>query len=130
MEKALLIKTDGSREVLEFEVGDSYDLLSSSVGGLIECVTLDSKSVDMWVNEEGKYICEYQNPIGTALYDDEFDAHDYIMGDIVLARSNDEGETIGLTDEQLDLFSRYNRNLANLSVKTHPDFYTRRGQNV
>mgnify|MGYP006293048305 CR=1 FL=1 len=126
MEQALLIKTDGTREVLEFEVGDSYDLLSSSVGGLIECVSLPSKGVDMWLNEEGKYRCEYQNPTGTHLYQNEFNAQDYIMGDIVLARSNDEGETIGLTTEQLDEFLTYEGNLVRLSIPFDQNFYKNR----
>jgi hypothetical protein len=123
-EKAVVYKTSGVKVVVEFEVGDSYNLLSSTVGGLIECVGLPGKNLDMWINEEGKYVSEYQNPRATAIFDEAFGGvDDIIMGDVIFARCNNEGETIGLTDEQVEYLLGYTGNVAQLLVPTHPEFY-------
>ena len=112
MEKAVIITTEGEKSIVEFEKGNSYDLLRDTVGGLIQCVTLTDKgSVDMWLNEEGKVIGLPQNPIATALWDDLYPDTDFMVGDIILTQSDDEGETIGLTDEQIQFFMSYTRNL-------------------
>ena len=109
-EKAIVIYTDGSKDVAEFEKGDSYNLLSSTVGGLIQCVSLDDKEgkPDMWLNEEGKLIGLDQNPTATALWVDMYGTTDVIMGNVIITGGCDEeGETIGLTDEQLAFFLAY-----------------------
>ena len=123
-EKAVVYKTNGTVVVVDFEVGDSYNLLSSTVGGLIECVAVPGHGIDMWINEEGKYVCEYQNPRATHLFDASYGGvNDIIMGDVIFARCNEEGETIGLTDEQLEFLQNYQGNLQQLLVPTHPEFF-------
>ena len=112
MELAVIITTDGDKSIVEFEKGNSYNLLSDTVGGLIQCVQLTDKwGVDMWLNDEGKLIGLPQNPIATALWDDMYPGTDVMMGDIILTQTDDEGETIGLTDEQVKFFMSYTRNL-------------------
>jgi hypothetical protein len=102
MEKAVIITSEGDTSVVEFEMGNSYELLSETVQGYIECVSLPSLGVDMWINEEGKILQLPQNPKGNALWVKEYGLTDYIAGNIVFTRVNDEGETIGLTDEQIE----------------------------
>ena len=113
MEKAVIITTQGEKSIVEFEKGNSYNLLRDTVGGLIQCVTLPHilGCVDMWLNEEGKVIGLPQNPIATALWDDLYPDTDFMVGDIILTQSDDEGDTIGLTDEQVQFFMSYTRNL-------------------
>jgi hypothetical protein len=110
MEKAVIIKTDGTKEVVEFEIGKSYDLLSKSVEGWIECVSLVSRNADMWVNEEGKLNGLPENHQATALWVEEFGMTDIIVGNIIITGGADnEGETLGLSDEQVSEFMKYNR---------------------
>jgi hypothetical protein len=110
MEKAVIIKTDGTKEVVEFEIGESYDLLSKSVEGWIECVSLISRNADMWVNEEGKLNGLPVNTHATALWVEEFGMTDIIVGNIIITGGVDnEGETLGLSDEQVSNFMNYNR---------------------
>ena len=113
--KAVVIKTDGSRYVAEFEK-ESYDFLSKTVGGLIERVTLHDKegAPDMWLNEEGKVIGLDQNPTATALWVDMYDLTDVMCGDVVITGGcDDEGYTLGLTNEQVDFFMTYDRSIWN-----------------
>lgn len=111
MAKAVIIKTDGTKSVAEFEVGGSYDLLSETVGGLIECVTLRDKDFcDMWVNENGKFSGLEQNPIATALWVDMYGTTDVIMGDVIITGGTDEeGETLGLSEPLVEFFMKYDR---------------------
>lgn len=102
MEKALIVTSEGVTSVVEFEKGNSYDLLSSTVQGYIECVSLPSLGVDMWINEEGKILRLPQNPKGNALWVKEYGLTDYIAGNVVFTQATNEGETVGLTDEQIE----------------------------
>jgi hypothetical protein len=111
--KAVIIKTDGSKSVAEFNNDTCYDLLRTTVGGLIECITLRNvEFCDMWVNEEGKLTGLAQNPTATALWVDMYGTSDVIMGDVIITGgSDDEGETLGLTDSLVDYFLQYNREI-------------------
>jgi hypothetical protein len=102
MAKALIIKTDGTHEVKDFTVGNSYELIREGVGGWIECVALPELNADMWVNEEGKLVGLPFNASGTALWVSHYGLTDIILGDIVITGgADDEGDTIGLTEEAL-----------------------------
>ena len=108
MEQAVIIKTDGTKSVVEFDSTTSYDTLSKAVGGWIECVTLRDE-LDMWVNEEGKLIGLPQNPIATALFADSFGTSDVIMGDVIITCGTDqEGETLGLGEAQIEYLMAFN----------------------
>jgi hypothetical protein len=99
--KAYIVKVDGSREVVEFEKGESYDVLSKAVGGYIECVRL-ADNLDMWVNEEGKLVGLPVNEYGTLFYQEIHGATDIICGDVIFTGgADDEGETLGLSDDEI-----------------------------
>ena len=105
MAKALIVKTDGTHEVKEFKVGESYDTIREGVGGWIECVELTKLNADMWVNEEGKLNGLGYNFFGTILWELQYGLTDIIVGDIVLTGSvDDEGNTLGLSEETLQKF--------------------------
>jgi hypothetical protein len=109
MHKAVIIRTDDSREVVEFEAGESYPLLREAVGGFIECVTLRDKNfADMWLNEEGKVIGLPFNAVATLLWASMYGFSDVMVGDVVITGSCDEeGETLGLSDEEVEFFMNY-----------------------
>ena len=101
MPKAVIISTDGEKRVVEFEIGNSYKMLSEAVGGLIECVRL-ADDLDMWVNDNGLAEGLDQNPHGTRKYNDTFNAQHVIVGNIIFTGgADDEGETLGLSDTQV-----------------------------
>lgn len=108
--RAIAINTQSEISEHHFERGESYDLLSDSVGGMIECISLSDK-IDMWINEEGKVYNHDYNPLATLIFAHKFGSIDIIVGDVILTGGVDEeGETLGLSDEIFDklwnVFSR------------------------
>ena len=107
-QKAVIISTDGHKSVVEFEFGKSYQILSDAVGGMIECVGL--KDADLWCNENGIAEGLELNMIASAIYSDAFGAGNPILGNVIITGSVDaEGETLGLTDEQVAYWLEYNK---------------------
>lgn len=100
--KALVLTTDNTVEV-EQDTDEfvSYATLSRAVGGMIEAVTLPS-GLTLWVNEEGKLDGLPVNEYATRLFVSAFGAVDVIVGNaIITGGADDDGETLGLTDEQV-----------------------------
>jgi hypothetical protein len=107
-QKAVIISTKGHKSVVEFEFGKSYQLLSDAVGGMIECVGL--KDADLWCNENGIAEGLDLNMIASAIYSEAFNASNPILGNVIITGSVDaEGETLGLTDEQVTYWLEYNK---------------------
>ena len=100
---ALQVTTTG--EVTELDLSsDSLNKLQTAGGGWVQAIDLAS-DLSMWCNEEGKLNSLPHNPYAQYMWDKVFGAHtDYLVGDIVLTGGTDsEGETIGLTQEQVDI---------------------------
>jgi hypothetical protein len=72
----------------------------------------------MWVNEEGKYSGLTQNPIATALWADMYGNTDLIMGNVIITADDGEGETVGLSDEQVKFFMNYDKHLIYMAQPT------------
>ena len=107
-QKAVIISTEGQKSVVEFEFRKSYQLLSDAVGGMIECVGL--KDADLWCNENGIAEGLELNMIASAIYSEAFNASSPILGNVIITGSvDDEGETLGLTDEQVAHWLEYNK---------------------
>ena len=105
--KALHIKTTGQVQVVEFENDTCYQTLSAGVGGYIECVAL-SEQMDLWCNEDGKVDGLPFNPLATRIFHHAHKTSDFIVGDAVITGGiDDEGESLGLTDEQIDEITSY-----------------------
>lgn len=67
--------------------------LQKKVGGFIECVhPFPDRKIMLICNEEGKMI---------GLYPNLFIAGDVIAGDVIFCSYDEEGESIGLTEEQV-----------------------------
>lgn len=99
MIKGLLVKPYKAPEIIEFS--EEYGELQKLVEGYIEMPYLFD-DVDIVINEEGKLIGLEPN---VYIYDDN-DLVDVIVGNIVVVGHNDEGETISLTDEQIDKYTK------------------------
>jgi hypothetical protein len=109
MEKALIINTDGSKSVVEFTEDTFLKLAQGTVGGWIQLVRLHSKGIDLYLNEEGKMNGLELNPIATALWTDDYGATDYMVGNVIITGgANSEGNTVGLTDKQVQTLMEYN----------------------
>ena len=107
-QKAVIISTEGHKSVVEFEFGKSYQILSDAVGGMIECVSL--KDADLWCNENGIAEGLDLNMIASAIYSEAFNASNPILGNVIITGGVDaEGETLGLTDEQVAYWLGYDK---------------------
>ncbi len=101
MKNAMVITTLGSVSLVNLET-QALETLQDAVGGYVQAIDLDNNQMTMWCNEEGKMIGLPHNPFGQMFWEKMYDRTDYIVGDIVLTGgADDEGETIGLTDEQI-----------------------------
>ena len=100
MEKVISIRTDNTVEIKQVE-SIEYETLSTAVNGMIELVSI-SEDIDMWLNEEGKLIGLEPNVIATMLFYQAFSKFDLVMGDVIITGgSDDEGNTVGLSDSSI-----------------------------
>jgi len=107
MRKAVVIGFDESIEVLDLDAPEgSLKVLQDAVDGWVQVVDLAPK-LSIWVNEESKLNGLPYNGKATAIFQERFGAVDIILGNAVLTGGTDEeGETIGLTDEQVARIQR------------------------
>lgn len=81
-----------------------YKDLQEAVGGYIEAVRLDpygdSKGVDIYINEEGK-LMGLEPSLKWA------NGKDVLCGNVVFCSYDDEGESVGLNQEQIELVEKY-----------------------
>lgn len=115
-QKAVIINADGEKSVVEFEFKKSYQLLSDTVGGMIECVGLGSsivekqRNADLWCNENGIAENLPLNLIASAIYSDAFNGNNPILGNVIITGGVDsDGETLGLTEKQVAYWLDYNK---------------------
>jgi len=67
---------------------------SNSLIELIRIPELQEQGIDLYVNEEGKFNgCRSNFQI--------YDSQDTVMGPVFSVSSNEDGETVGLSDDQL-----------------------------
>lgn len=83
------------------EGGSSLEPLQKLVGGYITTVyheSLDEVGITAWANDEGLLIGQAPN---LAVYGQP------VVGPVVFTGHDDEGETVGLTDEQAETVGRF-----------------------
>ena len=105
MRKALVIGTDDTIEVIDLDGPDgTLKILQNAVDGWVQVVDLNPK-LSIWVNEEGKMHGLPVNKLATVMFQKVFGQVDIMVGNAVLTGGTDsEGETLGLTDEQVERF--------------------------
>lgn len=97
----VLVLNNGN--LTEKEIDNTLEALQTEVNGYIEIPFLSEKfyhhQVDIIINEEGKLIDGLSMEIAV-VHDGRI--VDIVFGNIVFASHDDEGNTIGLTDEQIN----------------------------
>lgn len=84
------------RKAIEIEIEDKLEILQTLVEGLIEVIEL-TPGIDMICNEEGKLIGLEENI--------NLD-YDIIVGDVIICSHDNEGNFVGLTEEQKKIVDR------------------------
>ena len=98
----VLVLKDG--EFYEKEIENTLKALQNEVNGRIEIPSISNKfrknKIDIIINEEGKSIEGINKEI--AVMDDKGRLIDIVYGNVVFASHDNKGNTIGLTDDQID----------------------------
>ena len=81
------------------EVADTYELIRNSVGGYIEALRL-SETCTLWINEEGKLNDLEPNFF---LTDRAGNKVDVVVGNVIFTGIDEEGDTVGLSQEDIEL---------------------------
>lgn len=94
MPRILVVKVGKNPEVSTIKQG--LEPMQEVVGGLIEAVGLEDQ-LDIFCNEEGHLLhLPFNRDVG----------RHHIMGDFFVSRSNDDGETIDLTDADVEKYTK------------------------
>jgi hypothetical protein len=106
MKKIVKISTNKPMEIIELDNqdGSMLKVLQDAVGGYVQVVDL-KENLSLWCNEEGKMLGLPANHFATILWEKRFGKTDVIVGNAVFTGGTDsEGQTLGLTDEQIAWF--------------------------
>jgi hypothetical protein len=103
--KVVILRVDSK----EMEINDSFDHtlknMQSVVGGYLEAIRLGSvvegREITIWLNEEGKL--EQLEPNFAIVRKKGLELLDVVVGDVLITSCDDEGNTVGLNDEELEL---------------------------
>lgn len=94
----------------EKDIDGSLESLQKIVGGYIELVylfeELSKNKIDLYVNEEGKYLMP-ENVNIYIRYNDNSIKSETIVGPCLFSSYDDNGNIIGLTDEQIEFVKSY-----------------------
>lgn len=116
-------------ELKQHDIGTGLEELQKIVGGYIEIPFLSrvfrDHAIDMIINEEGKFIEGLKAEI--AIVDEEHGKIlDIVYGNCIFASHDNEGNTIGLTDEQVKVVEEELETVIELmNTKTFEDFEVR-----
>lgn len=103
---SLTLKTDGTTSGINYDSENAYEVISQAVGGYIEVVQLTPK-LFMYLNEEGKLLNLEINRFATEAFWQRFGMlSDVIVGDVVFASHNEEGEVVSLENEEMQFIER------------------------
>jgi len=123
----VLVLSNG--ELKNQEIGNELEDLQKIVGGYIEIPFLSQKfldnSIDVIINEEGKLIDGMKAEI--AIVDEKSGSIlDIVYGNCIFASHDEAGETIGLTEKQMQVVSEELETVIELMNKrTLEDFEVR-----
>ena len=116
-------------ELKQQDIGTGLEELQKIVGGYIEIPFLsrvfNDHAIDMIINEEGKFIEGMKAEI--AIVDEEHgNILDIVYGNCIFASHDDEGETIGLNEGQIEVVEKELETIIELmNTKTFEEFEVR-----
>lgn len=94
---------------IEKEIESTLEALQHEVGGYIDIPflseTLYKNKIDLIINDEGKFIDGMKKEIAV-LRKNTNEVLDIVFGNCIFASHDDEGNTIGLNDEQIKLIKK------------------------
>jgi hypothetical protein len=127
----MLLKADTTVEAIRPDNGTdfSYKELQGYVGGYIEIPFLSHKfngnGIDVIINEEGKLI-EGMKPEIAIVNEEKGVILDIVYGNCIFASHDEKGETIGLTEKQMQIVTEELETVIELmNKKTFEDFEVR-----
>ena len=95
--------TPGKVEVVEFARTEdgAYGFISGTVGGGIQAILIGNSehAASMYLHDEGKFIGAAFSSVGTAIAGPYLFPDDFIVGTTVLVRTDEMGDTVGMTRE-------------------------------
>ena len=109
--KVIIINQKSEYKIVEMNQKPSLDILQGIVGGYIEWVTIKDNT-GYYVNEDGKFR-KGLNLLATSFWARDYFAkygeivQDYISGDVIYLSTDEEGESAGLTEEQIKEFEDF-----------------------
>ena len=113
--KAILIKENSEIEVINISKKMTLEELQEQVDGYIEWITIDPKNnTGYYVNEEGKFN-KGMNDLATKWWywnilserDSLKGFYDFISGNAVYMKIDEEGEDCSLTDKEIEDFETF-----------------------
>lgn len=116
-------------ELKQQDIGTGLEELQKIVGGYIEIPFLSrvfrDHAIDMIINEEGKFIEGLKAEI--AIVDNEHgNILDIVYGNCIFASHDDEGETVGLNEGQIEVVEKELETIIELmNRKTFEEFEVR-----
>ena len=102
MSKVKIIRFVADSDPFVMEIEPTLEQMQSLVGGLIDIVSIRPDGLMLCCNDEGKIL---DLPWTVTIWD----GHDYIAGDCFLFRSDADGETISVTQADIDEFVGHGR---------------------
>lgn len=106
-----IFKIDTNLDFYTTEIKGDLKSLQEEVGGYITTATywkeLREKDIDIYANDEGLFA---DNPTITLIITDERNEYKVVgtlVGNLIFASHDDEGNTIGLTNEQIEFVVKH-----------------------
>ena len=123
----VLVLSNGELKVQD--IGTGLEELQKIVGGHIEIPFLSKvfrdNAIDMIINEEGKFIGGLKAEIAI-VNEEQGNILDIVYGNCIFASHDDEGNTVGLTEEQVKVVEEELETVIELmNTKTFEDFEVR-----
>lgn len=114
---------DSTELVINENFEEGLENLQAAVGGLIEAINVrgwrDGRCITIWVNEEGKL--KSLPPNFAIIRKDDDELLDIVMGDIIITSADEEGNTVGLTDEELQVLKVYFNFNEGIMINNNPN---------
>ncbi|MFE8979086.1 DUF3846 domain-containing protein [Streptomyces cyaneofuscatus] len=114
---ALIIRTDGSFEVIDWPTENHLPILYKGIG----CTHVDavdiSRRLTMWIDDSGLINGAPVNRAATILYAIHQEPHQHYHGDVVITGGVDhEGETLGLTNDEIASIIEFHLTFTNIDI--------------
>ncbi|MFC9035425.1 DUF3846 domain-containing protein [Streptomyces arboris] len=114
---ALILRTNGEFEIIDWPKGNHLPILYTGIG----CTHVDavdiSPRLSMWIDDSGLINGSPVNRAATILYAIHQEPHQHYHGDVIITGGVDhEGETLGLTNDEIASLIEFHLTFTTVSV--------------